>query len=553
MPPEARPLRRNAVWSKLVRRAKRAPLDAWMLWLLVVAGTMVVLVELNSSSISLRKEEHAIPLLKQDRMVSWKAISSGGFSFQPYFEIENKVLERAEPNPFPSNTSHSRVREIVKDANDWFTPQQICQETCCARQVLYSMDHEEHQLLNTMDGLDLADLLLRHKTPPAHLTFPGAWYHPDLLPCLQPGTIIHLNNKYYILEYFWKYIRPKIQVPFVLITSDSDRDSPLQYQGDDFGRYLNDTLLLRWYGTNPKYIMEGSNAAASPKFQPMFLGLSKKYAQAKYLEPYLEINHFQNPFASNNNERQSSPHNGSSNNNSNKEIFDLNWDVFVKFGTKRGDRLVLHRDLCAARNAAVGGRGNPRPHLFLSCNKTARVSPHEIYKQASQYTFGVSPPGLGWDCFRTYELLYLGVIPIVEVRDPESYYFFADLPIVQVPREKRKKALASNAAILQAIQEFWHQESKAPNRKLRAPGWNRLFLAYWRRKILQDAGRKTMHHATDMDTSGKKKKTKREYYMGWKYELLASAVSDATIHDVGYYCARETGCHMEDGAPSSDD
>lgn len=433
--------------------------------------------------------------------------------FRRYDEIAVSVDAMAALNPFPSNTSYSRSRTIVDDDAH---QQTICQATCCAKQVLYSMGHEERQLLNTMDGLDLADVMLRHKPfPPGakHLEFAGALFHPDLLPCVQPGTIFHLNNKFYILDYFWKHVRPKLKVPFVLITSDSDRDSPLKYQRQDFGHYLNDTLLLKWYGTNPTLLRD---QVQTNKFEPMMLGLSKKYPQSKYLEAYLAMNRFGNPFAaaaaaaSTNRKRIGKD-----------TTIDLARNVFVNFGTKRGDRLVTHRDLCVAiRNASSFSYYSSR--FDLRCNKTARVSPHQIYQQASQFQFGISPPGLGWDCFRTYELLYLGVIPVIELRHPQGPRLFQGLPVVHVPRTKRKKALADNDDILAAMQDFVQQQDN-----LSAPGWNRLFLAHWRRKIFKDAGRPTIHHNDG-----------NEYYVGWKYELTSSS----SAQQEGFYCAFGDAC-----------
>ena len=48
----------------------------------------------------------------------------------------------------------------------------------------------------------------------------------------------------------------------------------------------------------------------------------------------------------------------------------------------------------------------------------------------SKHKFCISPPGNGVDCHRTWECLYLGVIPIVEKSPHMSY--FDDLPILFV-------------------------------------------------------------------------------------------------------------------------
>jgi hypothetical protein len=352
-------------------------------------------------------------------------------------------------------------------------------------------------------------------------------YHVDfLIPCLQPGTIIHLNNKNFINNYFWYHIRPRIQVPFVLITSDSDFDSPLKYH-EDYGDHLvNDTLLLKWYGGNPNY--SGPDSSSS-KLEPFSLGLSNRIAQTKHLEPYLALDGFANPFPSSSINRIN---NNDSNNNSNphKTSTDFDWDrdVFVFFGTKRKRRQGLWDRLCQQHktNATTGAMDDEEQESSrcLSCNKTSVVSPHEIYEQASRYRFGISPPGMGWDCYRTYEWLYLGVIPIVEERDPQSHRLFQGLPVVQVP----DLFSASRKTITRHIQEFLktaHQENRT-NTVLAAPGWKKLFLAYWRRKIWKDAGRELLtpprHNGTE------------EYYVSWKYE--------STLGHEGIYCAVRGNC-----------
>lgn len=445
------------------------------------------------------------------------------------------------------------------DGDDWFThpPPKICHNSCCAQQVAIPMNHEERHLLNTMDGLDLADLYFQHKPSGGHLTFAGSLFHPDLIPCLQPGTTIHLNNKNYINSYFWNHIRPQIQVPFVLITSDSDFDSPLSWK-EDYGDHMNDTLLIKWYGANPNY-----SGPVADKFEPLPLGLATRFPQAKYLEPYLALNHFANPFlgldaAATKKTTTAAAviphHHRNSNSNSNNSTFDLDWDkdVFVFFGTK-GNRRKLWNQLCDDsrhnnynkhhHQSKTSERMTTMSGYRLSCNATAvasRVSPHEVYEQASRgYRFAISPPGFGWDCYRTYEWLYLGLIPIVEERrgadKKNSHRLFQGLPVIQVPNLLE----ASRETILQHVQFFLQGRP----RLLTAPGWNKLFLAYWRRKIWKDAGRQITTHRNGT-----------EYYMSWKYyyETSSSSASTTRNHNKGrrnskkgrggIYCAHSGNC-----------
>jgi len=54
----------------------------------------------------------------------------------------------------------------------------------------------------------------------------------------------------------------------------------------------------------------------------------------------------------------------------------------------------------------------------------------DYYKTIQEHNFCISPPGNGIDCYRTWECLYLGTIPIV-LKSP-FYSYFEDLPILQV-------------------------------------------------------------------------------------------------------------------------
>jgi len=51
-------------------------------------------------------------------------------------------------------------------------------------------------------------------------------------------------------------------------------------------------------------------------------------------------------------------------------------------------------------------------------------------KELSTYKFAISPQSNGIECHRTWECLYLGVIPIIEKSVPMS--FFDKLPILFV-------------------------------------------------------------------------------------------------------------------------
>jgi hypothetical protein len=345
------------------------------------------------------------------------------------------------------------------------------------------MDHEDRQLLNTMDGLDLADVFLKYGPGPSHLIFHAKDFHEDMIPCLKPGTIIHLNNSHKILRYFWSKIRPRIKVPYVLVTSDTDEDSPNRQYTD---RLENDPLLIRWYGQNPRTPSERNSDSLS-KFRPMPLGLSMYHPQSKYLTPYLQLTNYTNPFQDMK-RFKSAP------------FVDLDRDVIIFFNRRREHRKVMWAKLCSQN---VTGQHDDQT-LSLSCANRS-VTPNKIYSEASRYRFGLSPPGRGWDCYRTYEWLYLGIIPVIEQRPPYSQILFEGLPVVHIPNLTHRDT--SKADLLRAIQAYVERPDFGSESM--TSGWHRLFLSHWRRKVLQDANRTTIFNS---DEGG------REYYVGYQYE-----------------------------------
>lgn len=65
----------------------------------------------------------------------------------------------------------------------------------------------------------------------------------------------------------------------------------------------------------------------------------------------------------------------------------------------------------------------------LSCTKRTAVGDLlRYYAQIAAHKFVLSPPGRGVDCYRTWEALYLGAVPIILDSTPMSA--FSDLPIL---------------------------------------------------------------------------------------------------------------------------
>jgi hypothetical protein len=401
-----------------------------------------------------------------------------------FFEVYDQVMEIADAKSpqgmeqVLSNTVYSRST-VIYDA-PWLPNRRMCKETCCVQAVAISLDQDKHQVIHCRDGIDLADIHLalydrRDDFRRSH----AANYKEAILPCLVPGTII--NTEHFSL--FWAKTRAQIHVPYAVATMGSDTDTP--WGGET---YLADPLLMRWYGTNP-YVIDDSTVFQKnkEKFQPMNLGLSGyNHPHERYILPYLKINNFTNPFLD------------KSRWNLSKTPLDFDKDVFVHFGNHDlYHRGVLYQSLCAGSTV----------FNTTSCNsETQDIPVHKAYFDASRYRFGVSPPGMGYDCYRTYEMLYLGVIPIVKLMDAYTHELFEGLPVIIVqelgPDTKRKD-------IMNAIHKYIG--SDAFQKGTFESGWERLFFHHRRRQVLKDTGR---DKEILVDENG------REYYQAYHYTAL---------------------------------
>ena len=93
--------------------------------------------------------------------------------------------------------------------------------------------------------------------------------------------------------------------------------------------------------------------------------------------------------------------------------------------------------------------------------------------QLGRSRFVLSPPGFGWDCYRTYEALVMGAIPIV-IRQPPQSDVCESLPVLMVNHWREITP--------ERLQREW--ETRTRPRDLR-----KLTLEYWRERIQAEAQR----------------------------------------------------------------
>jgi hypothetical protein len=126
----------------------------------------------------------------------------------------------------------------------WFQPTtKTCKETRRAEMVALLLDQDEFRITNTLDGLDLADVVIqRGFNPPQEHELFAPLLRLDMLPCLQPGTIVHVNDHRWLVNFCFDTVRPHVQVPCILMTSESDCCSPSK-QSERLGA---DHQSLKW-------------------------------------------------------------------------------------------------------------------------------------------------------------------------------------------------------------------------------------------------------------------------------------------------------------------
>jgi hypothetical protein len=464
-----------------------------------------------------------------------------------YHEIPVQEFETA---PIVTLSAYSATAEIRR--SKWFKPTKSCKDTCCVETVALSLDQDDERIINTLDGMDLADVLIRQYPSAPHLEFFAPSLHLDMLPCLQPGTIIHIDNHRQLVSYFFETVRPHITIPYLLMTTESDDFTPAEHAN----RLQTDELLLKWYGSNMDWenlpASMRKNATVMAKLNAVPLGLSKHHVhQSYYLTRLLQINNYTNPFSFANKQRWIK---WAENNNATASGVNIvasadakadadadEFLIFVKFGIPHAShRRAVFETLCGPSSSSAANKNDNNIKFSkynkdaVSCNESTAGN-NDTYISASRYLFGMSPPGAGWDCYRTYELLLLGVIPIVEAKQNEGddAGVFHGLPVVQVHDLLQAKRNLTRDDYVILLRDYIL--SPAFQNTSFDAGWERLFLRYWRRRVLKDTGRQK---DILQDEQG------REYYQAFQYYTTSQQHQQEPKY---VYCSQGDSCQTKEG------
>lgn len=196
---------------------------------------------------------------------------------------------------------------------------------------------------------------------------------------IQNGDIIYVTTPY--LDFFFLYVHPYIRSRYILLTHFGDQCVPGPYLDHEYWKVLNDDTLAYWIGMN----VDRPN---HPKMIQIPIGLAPK-------------NIVYSDF---------------------KAIIDV-LDQIPKVKT-----YLLYLNHHDGTNPA---ERKPIREIFQTkpfCYNPGRLNFEAYFQNLASSKFVLSPPGSGFDCYKTWEALLVGCIPIVK-RSP-IVSLFDDLPVV---------------------------------------------------------------------------------------------------------------------------
>lgn len=210
---------------------------------------------------------------------------------------------------------------------------------------------------------------------------------------VKEGDTIFVKGSRDFLARFFKLYHPNITAPYRLVTNNCDHDAPME-----FASYLDDPLLLKWFAANVTRV-------SHPKLFPIPRGFPNRFLSFGDLEVIKRV----------------APLKG---NNDRPILAYLNFNAYT-YPTERNLVLNLFKDYDWVFH----------PLRDLSSENTLSKQPHSHVRtqedyliELSQSKFAFSPRGYGLDCYRTWEALTLGAIPIVTSSGLDP--MFEDLPVL---------------------------------------------------------------------------------------------------------------------------
>lgn len=232
---------------------------------------------------------------------------------------------------------------------------------------------------------------------------------------VQPGDWVFMRDA---VEWFSK-MHPLIEHPYILVTMGEWRDA----MDDDFLKYLDDEKVIAWF------CIHGC-IKTHPKFHLLPLGIFQK-----------------------------------------REFYDNKSEINGLFKQLRD---APKKRLLYSNHGDMFGKKTDRKELDAYmvdkpwCHKgTMGMEFIDYMKELGEFKFTLSPRGYGIDCYRTYEALLVGTIPIVKTSQLDPLFEGLPVLIVNNWEELTEEFL---------IQKYEEITSKSYNLE-------KLYLEYWLQRI----------------------------------------------------------------------
>ena len=242
----------------------------------------------------------------------------------------------------------------------------------------------------------------------------GVTFKPERV---QPGDIIFVR----VIPQFFKEMHPQIKVPYIIVSAGEC----LEKMKPSYKQYLDEEKVVAWFGVHPDEM-----AMNHPKFYPLPLGILQDpyhYAKRKQLDKYFK--------------------------RLRAKTKKKHW-VYMNFAfADKPERKMLHKML------------KDKPY----CKRGHRQGFKDYLHQMATCRFAVSPEGLGPDCYRTWESLLVGTIPIVRTLYLDPLY--EGLPVL----------------IVEKWDDLNEEYLKNEYQRIRSKKYDisRLYTDYWTAKITQ--------------------------------------------------------------------
>ena len=259
----------------------------------------------------------------------------------------------------------------------------------------------------------------------------------DILPCLQNNTSIFVDTS--DLGRFFGEFHERISINYILITGDSDLSCPIHLVNSHSSLlnqiFARKTRIIHWFAMNCDL---GNNKQwkQSNIFTCIPQGISQ-WSDQRYFMQLVS---------------------GKDDSIHNTDLKTNNYWVYTSFG-------VLHAPKYRQPLFELSCSGRLKNISKCFYQKSIDLWTHYISVGRSKFVF--SPPGMGMDCYRTWEALYLGSIPIVINSSLDA--IFEQLPVLIVDDYQM-----ITFDFLKTVYENMTKDTY---------DYRRLYKGYWQRKI----------------------------------------------------------------------